>query len=177
MTSLRPGHLIFLALLSATPAQAQNQPFILLKGHNEFARFFGFPDNQDACESVASLYAGKSELRGPSSSQWNCVASLTPASNTTMTDRLAQVDIPSKNRNPPRYPKTAVSSNHEGTSILQIDVDAEGNIASIAVAISSGYPEIDDAAMAAAKTWSYLPAIINGKAAVGSVRIPVRFSL
>ena len=89
----------------------------------------------------------------------------------------ASVDISSKNMNPPRYPPAAARAQIEGTVILVIDVDANGNVTNVSVEKSSRNRDLDRAAIEAARRWSFSPAMQNGKPAAGRVRVPVDFSL
>jgi protein TonB len=89
----------------------------------------------------------------------------------------ASVDISSKNMNPPKYPPAAARSGIEGTVILIIDVDANGNVVDVSVEKSSRNRDLDRAAIAAAKTWRFNPSLVNGQKAAGRVRVPVDFNL
>ncbi|KAF1714595.1 hypothetical protein CSC71_04235, partial [Pseudoxanthomonas sangjuensis] len=89
----------------------------------------------------------------------------------------ASVDISSKNMNPPRYPPAAQRAGIEGTVILIIDVDANGNVTKVSVEKSSRNRDLDRAAMEAARKWRFNPSIVNGQKAAGRVRVPVDFKL
>src|SRR3546814_935893 len=89
----------------------------------------------------------------------------------------ASVDISSKNMNPPRYPPAAVRAGIEGTVILIIDVDANGNVVDVSVERSSRNRDLDRAAIAAARKWRFNPSVVNGQKAAGRVRVPVDFTL
>src|SRR3546814_12681679 len=89
----------------------------------------------------------------------------------------ASVDISSKNMNPPRYPPAAVRAGIEGTVILIIDVDANGNVVDVSVERSSRNRDLDRAAIAAAKKWRFNPSVVNGQKAEGRVRVPGDFTL
>ncbi len=89
----------------------------------------------------------------------------------------ASVDISSKNMNPPRYPPAAARAQIEGTVILVIDVDANGNVTNVSVEKSSRNRDLDRAAIEAARKWSFAPAMKEGRPAAGRVRVPVDFNL
>ncbi|MDN5781321.1 MAG: energy transducer TonB, partial [Luteimonas sp.] len=89
----------------------------------------------------------------------------------------ASVDISSKNMNPPKYPPAAARSGIEGTVILIIDVDANGNVVDVSVEKSSRNRDLDRAAIAAARKWRFNPSTVNGQKAAGRVRVPVDFNL
>lgn len=61
----------------------------------------------------------------------------------------------------PVYSKEARRAGVQGTVILRATIDAEGNVASVAVARS--VPMLDDAAVKAVKQWKYTPARKDGR--------------
>src|SRR3546814_17813523 len=89
----------------------------------------------------------------------------------------ASVDISSKNMNPPRYPPAAVRAGIEGTVILIIDVDANGNVVDVSVERSSRNRDLDRAAIAAARKWRFNPSVVNGQKAAGRAPLPLAFTL
>jgi protein TonB len=64
----------------------------------------------------------------------------------------------------------------EGTVVLRVRVDAQGNAAEVAVAIGSGQPVLDQAAVEAVRRWRFSPALEGGRpvAMVHDVRIRFR---
>ncbi|MBN1274125.1 MAG: TonB family protein [Candidatus Aminicenantes bacterium] len=62
----------------------------------------------------------------------------------------------------PSYPEALKIKGIEGTVILEIKTDEEGNIIDIKV-IKSVHPELDHAAVSALKQWKYEPALKEGK--------------
>ena len=79
--------------------------------------------------------------------------------------------------NPPKYPPRAYQQGVEGTEILIVDVDAEGNVTNVSVERSSRNRDLDRAAMEAARKWRFNLATVNGQKAAGRVRVPVNFTL
>ena len=61
------------------------------------------------------------------------------------------------------YPPEAVAAHLEGTATLSMRIKADGNVADVAVANSSGQKILDDASVACVQTWKYTPAVLNGK--------------
>lgn len=55
----------------------------------------------------------------------------------------------------PRYPPKAVQEEMTGTTWLVLLVDAQGAVAGVIVRTSSGHGLLDDASVAAAKTWRF----------------------
>lgn len=77
----------------------------------------------------------------------------------------------------PRYPPQAIRQRHEGTVTLLILVAVDGSVKDIKVDVSSGYRELDRAAMDAARRWRFNPTIRNGQKVEGYARVPVNFNL
>lgn len=77
----------------------------------------------------------------------------------------------------PRYPDAARRRGEEGTVVLEIAVDAQGNVTGATVATSSGSSALDSAARAAASKLKFTPASRNGAPVGGTVRIPFAFRL
>ncbi len=75
------------------------------------------------------------------------------------------------NMSPPRYPP----SMNTGEVVLKVDVAADGTATGVVVDRSSGHADLDEAALEAARKWTFNPARKAGRAIAGQVRIPVRF--
>jgi TonB family protein len=84
-----------------------------------------------------------------------------------------------KNRNPPHYPVDAIHKGEEGIVMLDVTIDALGNVAGVRVDQhgTNAVASLQIAAMDAAKKWKFNPARKDGKPVAGTMRIPVRFSL
>ncbi|MEO0203091.1 MAG: energy transducer TonB, partial [candidate division WOR-3 bacterium] len=61
------------------------------------------------------------------------------------------------NRVRPIYPKKAKQEGREGTVVLAFSVDANGNVFNIQVVRSSGYADLDNAAIVALEQWKFAP--------------------
>lgn len=61
------------------------------------------------------------------------------------------------NRVKPVYPKKAKQEGREGTVVLAFSVDANGNVFNIQVIRSSGYADLDNAAITALQQWKFAP--------------------
>ncbi|MDV3468824.1 energy transducer TonB [Stenotrophomonas sp. C3(2023)] len=92
-------------------------------------------------------------------------------------DVHASVRIASKNANPPRYPPAAFRENREGDAIVLIKVDAKGQWTDASVLQSTGWPDLDQAAMEATRRWQYTAASQDGVAVPGEVQVPMSFRL
>lgn len=75
----------------------------------------------------------------------------------------------------PTYPAAALRSREEGTVLLRVEVDAQGNPTSVEVENSSRSRELDRAARDAVRQWSFSPAIENGQPVASTVTVPVDF--
>lgn len=78
---------------------------------------------------------------------------------------------------PPSYPEIARRNGWEGRVLVRVEVSAEGRPVSTAIAKSSGYGVLDQAALRAVKSWRFQPRTVAGLPAPGSVEVPVNFSL
>jgi TonB family protein len=89
------------------------------------------------------------------------------------------VDVTWKNAHPPHYPVEALHKGEQGMVVLDVTIDAQGQVATVAVDPegTTAATVLQDAAMDAAKGWRYAPGHKDGKAVGGVVRIPVNFSL
>ena len=65
--------------------------------------------------------------------------------------------------NPPKYPPAAARAGIQGTVILIIDVDANGNVTNVSVEKSSRNRDLDRAAMDAARKWRFNPGQAKGQ--------------
>lgn len=91
----------------------------------------------------------------------------------------AQVDVPPQPRAAfrPVYPRSCRQRREEGVVTLSISVTAEGEVESVVVVESSGYPELDKAAVSAARRAGFSPAVRDGRAVPGTVQVPIVFRL
>jgi periplasmic protein TonB len=78
----------------------------------------------------------------------------------------------------PPYPALARTQGHQGTVLLQLVVSAQGNVTSAAVVQSSGFPELDQAAVEWVQAhWRYNPAMQGGVPVPSQTSAAVRFDL
>ena len=78
---------------------------------------------------------------------------------------------------PPKYPPQAVREHHTGKVILKVLIALDGSPKDITVEKSSGFRELDQAAIAAARNWSFNPGRRNGQLYEGYALVPIDFSL
>ena len=78
---------------------------------------------------------------------------------------------------PPKYPPQAIREHHAGKVILRVLIAVDGSPKEVTVEKSSGFRELDQAAIAAAKTWTFNPGKRNGQAYEGYALVPFDFNL
>ncbi len=75
----------------------------------------------------------------------------------------------------PSYPALATEARVQGVVVLEVTVDAQGNVESVKVL--SGHPLLREAAVQAVKQWRYKPTHLNGEAVPVIADVTVRFNL
>ena len=91
----------------------------------------------------------------------------------------ARLDAPPKpKRNiKPDYPKGARQRGEQGDVVLEIRVNAEGTVDDVKVATSSGFAELDEAAVKAAKAARFSPARSGRDPVSSTARLKLQFKL
>jgi|SRR5690348_6727001 len=84
---------------------------------------------------------------------------------------------PSVIRGPIEYPASAVSAREEGTVQVAAEVDINGRAVGAKISRSSGYPDLDAAALRSIAGWSFSPAKKDGKPVAQQVVVPIHFEL
>ena len=77
----------------------------------------------------------------------------------------------------PVYPTGARQRKEEGDVVLELSVSAQGRVTAASVAKSCGYPELDDAALRAARKARFVPAKSGASSVAATVRITISFQL
>ncbi len=77
----------------------------------------------------------------------------------------------------PKYPEKARVAEMEGQAIVEALVDIDGKVIDVRLAKKSGFNELDQAAMNAARCWTFSPAEQRGKPVRVWVNIPFNFRL
>lgn len=75
----------------------------------------------------------------------------------------------------PEYPASALRANQSGSVLLDVQVDAQGNVTAVRIARRSGSRALDRAAVQAVEQWRFTPATVNGQPVEGQVQIPIDF--
>ena len=101
------------------------------------------------------------------------------ASAPTAAPRQARLDAPPKpKRNiKPDYPKGARQRGEQGDVVLEIRVNAEGMVDEVKVATSSGFSELDEAAVRAARAAKFSPARSGHDPVASTARLKLSFKL
>lgn len=80
-------------------------------------------------------------------------------------------------RTAPAYPPLSRRLNEEGKVVLRVELDEQGNVSAARVATSSGFARLDEAALAAVKTWRCNPARRDGQPVRAVALQPFKFVL
>lgn len=75
------------------------------------------------------------------------------------------------------YPSSAVSAGEEGTVQVVAKVGIGGRVDGAKIYRSSGYRDLDAAALRSIAEWSFAPAMEDGKPVAQEVVVPIRFQL
>jgi TonB family protein len=78
---------------------------------------------------------------------------------------------------PPVYPREAEKNGIEGTVGLRVLVTERGTVDKVEIEHSSGYPEMDEAAIKAARKTRFRPAIKDGERVAMWINYPIQFAL
>jgi len=82
-----------------------------------------------------------------------------------------------KNNPPPSYPRAARKRGWQGTVVLSVFVDENGQVENLWVLTSSGYNLLDNAAVNAVRNWVFEPGMKGNKKLSMWVKVPIRFQL
>lgn len=97
----------------------------------------------------------------------------------TVAPRQARLDAPPRPKRNirPDYPKGARQRGEQGDVILEIRVNAEGTVDDVKVATSSGFVELDEAAVKAARAAKFSPARSGHEPVASTARLKLQFKL
>ena len=93
--------------------------------------------------------------------------------------KQAKIDAPPKPHKTikPDYPKGARQRGEQGEVILEIRVNAAGIVDHVDIVSSCGFPELDEAAVRAARTARFTPAKSGGSPVASTARLKLDFKL
>lgn len=75
----------------------------------------------------------------------------------------------------PQFPRNLLKKKQGGKVLVLVTVDERGSVANASIKTSSGFAEMDQAALIAAKRWKFKPGIKGGRKAVMTATIPFNF--
>jgi protein TonB len=78
---------------------------------------------------------------------------------------------------PPSYPSLSRRLGEEGKLVLRVELDKNGHVSTASVIESSSYKRLDEAALAAVKTWRCNPSLRNGQPVRAVALQPFNFVL
>jgi periplasmic protein TonB len=93
-----------------------------------------------------------------------------------LADSAAKIDH-SRPAPSPDYPDDAQLTGEQGDVLLAIQVASNGRPERIRVQQSSGYRDLDDAAVGTAANWHYVPAMSGGDTELGWTKVRIRYQL
>src|SRR6202142_2939471 len=73
------------------------------------------------------------------------------------------------------YPPSALADRKHADVVLAVTVDADGHVSKVDV-LQSGGVDLDEAAVIAARQWTFVPAMRDGKAVASRIRVPFHFA-
>ncbi len=76
----------------------------------------------------------------------------------------------------PAYPETAVAGREQGAVIVAVLVKTDGTVRRLALQKSSGFSDLDNAAMNAVNGWKFVPAMKDGVPVEGPAVVQVAFA-
>jgi protein TonB len=88
-----------------------------------------------------------------------------------------RADMAYLNNPPPAYPAVSKRAGEQGRVMLRVRVDASGVVEAVELQATSGFPRLDEAALAAVRRWRFVPAKLGERAVAGWAVVPISFSL
>ena len=77
----------------------------------------------------------------------------------------------------PIYPDAAQDAGEQGDVLVEVQVSANGHPHRIRVKQSSGFQDLDNAAMDTAANWRYIPAVVDGDTATTWTAVKIHYAL
>lgn len=89
----------------------------------------------------------------------------------------AELSVSCPERSAPNYPLLSRRLGETGTTLLRVELDEQGQVAVAGVVTGSGSSRLDEAALAAVRTWRCIPARRNGQAVRAVALQPFKFQM
>jgi len=96
---------------------------------------------------------------------------------TTPTPATEMANMKVNSRVDPVYPPASRRAGEEGTGMFRVLVNERGQPVEVSVLRSSGFPRLDEAAIAAIRRWVFSPAVQNSQPVQSWTRVQVTFKL
>jgi TonB family protein len=74
------------------------------------------------------------------------------------------------------YPPSALAARAHADVVLTLTIDTDGHVSKVDLAQSSGAPDLDEAAIVAARQWTFVPAMRDGKPVASRIKVPFHFA-
>jgi protein TonB len=88
----------------------------------------------------------------------------------------ARVDT-SANNAQPAYPDSAQANGEEGIVVLGVNVNSQGHVKRFRIQQSSGFADLDNAAVEAVMNWNFIPATSDGDNVTRWTTVQIEFKL
>lgn len=134
---------------------------------------------QDARRETKDLRRETEDAKRETEDERRAAEDARAASVPTAAPRQARVDAPPRPRRniKPDYPKGARQRGEQGEVVLEIRISAKGTVDGVKVAESSGFPELDEAALRATRAAKFTPARAGRDAVASTARLKLQFKL
>jgi protein TonB len=99
-----------------------------------------------------------------------------PAAAADQASTHPQIDLSQPNYQP-AYPAAAQKAGERGTTIVAVYVNAVGNPYKVLLSETSGYADLDRAAVEAVRSWHFVPATKSGTAVSEWTAVGIQFNL
>lgn len=105
-----------------------------------------------------------------------CLLAMTPAIADSPGNSEPRIDVNFPNPQPP-YPDAAQINGEQGKVVLDVRVLASGHVRSVRIAQSSGFDDLDNAAIEGVLRWHFVPAHRDGDTASEWTKVTIDFRL
>ncbi|WP_164272346.1 TonB family protein [Stenotrophomonas sp. B1-1] len=78
---------------------------------------------------------------------------------------------------PPSYPRSAFENGQTGVVTLRLEVDAQGQLTDVRILSATNPGVFDEVSKAAARSWTYRPALKGGVPVAAAVKVPITFAM
>jgi periplasmic protein TonB len=159
----------------ATPVAQTSVPIPVSKTVAEQAVFSTpMPEAQVVATTTAATTPAPAQLQAAAQTQ----KSVAPAvASAALVNTPAIFDAAYLNNPPPQYPSVSRLRGETGTTMLHVQISAEGKALEVNVSKSSGSGKLDQAAVNAVMRWRFVPAKRGAIATASWVTIPIEYTL